>query len=225
MQSAPLSSAENAEHQTVEITNESIIDGYYPARPALPPIRTAATEVTLQHEHDPPIRNSGTFILADTRRNSRAHPITGDSVLMKRARQPRYCCGIFQTRKTCRLTCIPFILILLATLGFLGWFLYPRFPTLSIGKPYIPTTGPGLVIKPDRPILQALADASPATPFNISIAFEVPVTVISQNNFDISASALRISVYCLLPRESFCLQKIESPSRISPVKDRLLTLF
>ena len=62
------------------------------------------------------------------------HEWREDALPKKRA---SYCCGCFSSRRGCLAVCIPVWLFVILALAISGYFLFPRFPTIQIGTPYV----------------------------------------------------------------------------------------
>jgi hypothetical protein len=109
---------------------------------------------------------------------------------------PRYCCGFFSKRKSC-LICNAVFLVFLIILGTVGFFLFPRTPTITFNNP---ANINGLQTAPNP--LAACLKASPTGPFIISLRMGINLNLESQNMLSTSFDDLLVTAQMLDPEDS-----------------------
>ncbi|KAJ3216122.1 hypothetical protein HDU67_009923 [Dinochytrium kinnereticum] len=96
----------------------------------------------------------------------------------------RYCCGCFRTRAGCCTVWWLIVLFILGGLGFAGYYLYPRNPTVVVSQPFVPPGEKGLRVSGE------LASASASAPYTLEFNLMTNVSVFSPNNIDVKVDRL-----------------------------------
>lgn len=109
----------------------------------------------------------------------------------------RFCCGIFKSRKSCCLVVLPLILL---TLVLLGYFLWPRYPTLVFSPPFaatssLPTIETSAASLQGDALRTSLSQATPETPFFIRFPLSATVYIYSPNYIDIATNSIDIKAF------------------------------
>ncbi|KAJ3191490.1 hypothetical protein HK101_007672 [Irineochytrium annulatum] len=126
-------------------------------------------------------------LLLAARERDRRHRERRDSEAARLARakaERRYCC-CFRTRAGCGTTMCCLVIFILAGLAVGGYFLWPRWPTVTVSDPYARTDG--------TPVFQSSGSAFTASktqPFTLGFNLVVDVNAFSPNYEDINVDVL-----------------------------------
>ncbi|KAJ3201807.1 hypothetical protein HDU82_007861 [Entophlyctis luteolus] len=102
-------------------------------------------------------------------------------------RPSRYCCGCFRTRRGCLCTCGGVALAIVAALALALFFLWPRYPNITISAPFVPAG--------TSPVQIAHAGSQTSVALNAA----VDISVYSPNYEDIFVDSLTFVGFLLDP--------------------------
>jgi hypothetical protein len=105
-----------------------------------------------------------------------------------------YCCEYFKTRSGCCFTWMAIFIVLLGSLGFLGYYYRPIFPKFVIGSPYIPLNSKGLVLSRNESFSTLLKEANETNPFIMGITYAVNISIVSEMKMNLDISVIRLAV-------------------------------